>query len=425
MSESMNDESLLAALETLAADVPGLAPGVAVAVPAVPDVLDGATGERAVVDPGSIWLGVEHRGERVGETAESARVIRTRLGALCPDRAVRVEILRPGWLPREGDPQRRRAETVSRLDARAHLRASRRALVVGEHGENVPAPTLDLFRAFGHASRIRTPVEIHGPGRLSLGSFVSLGRYGKILLLEDFSMLPGFVRQHYPAETVSPEAPGYLRRAPSVIIGDGTSLGDAFFMTSTCRIELGRHVMSSQRLFLSDCLHLYDDPTIPVILQGNTDGNPLVIEDGCWLGIGVSVVRGVRIGRHAVVGAGSVVTKDVPPFAVVAGAPARIVRYQTPDARGSARSSGVPGRDAVVQAVRDVLEDVAGHPLSLDDDLGELGLTPPVVGRALDRGLPRYLGLARGLRAPLPVTGEDHRTVRALGHAVHAALETP
>lgn len=69
----------------------------------------------------------------------------------------------------------------------------------------------------------------------------------------------------------------------------------------------------------------------PIYAQPLQSKGDIIIEDEAWLGVGSIVLSGVRIGRGAVVGAGSVVTKDVPSGSVVAGAPARIVRYR--DAR--------------------------------------------------------------------------------------------
>lgn len=60
--------------------------------------------------------------------------------------------------------------------------------------------------------------------------------------------------------------------------------------------------------------------------EGPELGKSIVIEEDCWLGGNVVILPGVRIGRGSTVGAGSVVTKDVPPFVVVAGNPARILR---------------------------------------------------------------------------------------------------
>ncbi|KAI9888886.1 MAG: hypothetical protein M1814_006175 [Vezdaea aestivalis] len=59
---------------------------------------------------------------------------------------------------------------------------------------------------------------------------------------------------------------------------------------------------------------------------GPEGGREIVVEEDCWLGGNVTILGGVRIGRGATVGAGSVVTKDVPPFAVVVGNPARVIR---------------------------------------------------------------------------------------------------
>ena len=68
--------------------------------------------------------------------------------------------------------------------------------------------------------------------------------------------------------------------------------------------------------------------------QPLTTKGPIIIEDEAWLGYGVIVLSGVRIGKGAVIGAGSVVTKDVPAGAIVVGVPARVVRMRA-DARDS------------------------------------------------------------------------------------------
>ena len=57
----------------------------------------------------------------------------------------------------------------------------------------------------------------------------------------------------------------------------------------------------------------------------------MLIKEDAWLGAGVSVLPGVCIGKHAVVGAGSVVTKDIPDYAVAVGSPAKVVRMLDPE----------------------------------------------------------------------------------------------
>ena len=58
---------------------------------------------------------------------------------------------------------------------------------------------------------------------------------------------------------------------------------------------------------------------------------PILIKKGAWIGANVVVLRGISIGKHAIVGAGSVVTKDVPDYAVVVGNPAKVVKMLDPE----------------------------------------------------------------------------------------------
>lgn len=73
--------------------------------------------------------------------------------------------------------------------------------------------------------------------------------------------------------------------------------------------------------------HVTTRTDIPIKDQGVTHRG-IVVEDDVWLGSGVIVLDGVRVGTGAVVAAGSVVTRDVPPYAIVAGVPAQVIRYR-------------------------------------------------------------------------------------------------
>lgn len=72
--------------------------------------------------------------------------------------------------------------------------------------------------------------------------------------------------------------------------------------------------------------HAFDDPTRPIIVQDYVASRQVVLRRGCWIGANVTILPGVTIGENAVVGAGSIVTRDVPPRTVVAGNPARVIR---------------------------------------------------------------------------------------------------
>jgi len=91
-------------------------------------------------------------------------------------------------------------------------------------------------------------------------------------------------------------------------------------------VEIGEHCMLANGCFVSDAAHRYDDPDRPVPWQGFTSKGPTQIGANCWLGAHVVVTSGVSIGERCVVGAGSVVTHDIPPFSIAAGAPARVLK---------------------------------------------------------------------------------------------------
>jgi len=77
---------------------------------------------------------------------------------------------------------------------------------------------------------------------------------------------------------------------------------------------------------ITDANHRYDDSERPVPWQGFTSKGPTRIGDNVWCGANVVVTSGVTIGERCVIGANSVVTADIPPFSIAAGAPAQVIR---------------------------------------------------------------------------------------------------
>jgi acetyltransferase-like isoleucine patch superfamily enzyme len=90
-------------------------------------------------------------------------------------------------------------------------------------------------------------------------------------------------------------------------------------------VRLGNNVITAQHVVLSGMNHNYEAPQTPIRSQSVTT-QPIVVDDDCWLGANAVILPGVTIGRHSVVAAGSVVTHDVPPFSVVGGNPARLLK---------------------------------------------------------------------------------------------------
>jgi acetyltransferase-like isoleucine patch superfamily enzyme len=113
---------------------------------------------------------------------------------------------------------------------------------------------------------------------------------------------------------------------PTLRIGDGTYIGRFAHINAWRNVTIGINVLIADRVFISDCQHNYTDSTMPICLQGDSFGGEVVLMDGCWIGIGAAILPGVTIGRNAVVAANSVVTKDVPDFAVYGGVPAKLIK---------------------------------------------------------------------------------------------------
>jgi maltose O-acetyltransferase len=91
-------------------------------------------------------------------------------------------------------------------------------------------------------------------------------------------------------------------------------------------ITIGNGVIIGPELIALTTNHRFEDPEVWIGSQGYSESQPIEIGDGAWIGARVILLPGVRIGRFAVVGAGSVVAADVPDYAVAVGNPAKVTR---------------------------------------------------------------------------------------------------
>jgi acetyltransferase-like isoleucine patch superfamily enzyme len=108
-------------------------------------------------------------------------------------------------------------------------------------------------------------------------------------------------------------------------LGNHVGLGAFNFIGAQGGVSIGDNVICGPRVSFHAENHVYADPDTPIRLQGVTRQG-IVVENDCWIGAGAMILDGVHIGRGSVVAAGAVVTRDVPPYSVVAGVPARVIK---------------------------------------------------------------------------------------------------
>jgi acetyltransferase-like isoleucine patch superfamily enzyme len=95
-------------------------------------------------------------------------------------------------------------------------------------------------------------------------------------------------------------------------------------------VSVGNQVIIAQHVVISGLNHGYEDIDLPIRMQP-VRALPIVIDDESWIGSNAVITAGIRVGKHSIVAAGSVVTKDVPAYSVVAGNPARVIKQYSPE----------------------------------------------------------------------------------------------
>ena len=127
---------------------------------------------------------------------------------------------------------------------------------------------------------------------------------GENSIIEDFSLIAN--------------ACGDVIIGKKVLIGCGSKI--------TGPVTFGDNILLAQNVVISGLNHDFDDINTPIVHQGFSV-KTIFIEDGAWIGAGAIITAGVRIGKNSVVGAGSVVTKNIPDYSVAVGNPAKVVKY--------------------------------------------------------------------------------------------------
>lgn len=127
-------------------------------------------------------------------------------------------------------------------------------------------------------------------------------------------------------------AGAYAITCSKISLGDNVVIRPNTMLFADPREGEQGHIVIEDNVMVGSGVHIYvanhrfDDVNKPIIFQGHYDAKNVVLKKGCWIGANSTILAGVTIGENSVIGGGSVVTKDVPPFALYAGNPAKIIR---------------------------------------------------------------------------------------------------
>lgn len=166
-----------------------------------------------------------------------------------------------------------------------------------------------FFKAYGRGGFIDPSLVYMGLDKVVIGNDF---RAGKRLKLRTF------------------DSWGNLRYTPQIIIGDNVNIETDCHISAINKVSIGNNVLIASFVYISD--HSHGDVNdsaisqLPPLERPLYSKGPIIIEDDVWLGEKVSVMVGVHIGRGAIIGANSVVTKDIPAYAVAVGSPAKVIK---------------------------------------------------------------------------------------------------
>jgi acetyltransferase-like isoleucine patch superfamily enzyme len=159
-----------------------------------------------------------------------------------------------------------------------------------------------LFSSFGPGSSIEQPATITRGDLMQIGSNVCIRTNAWI-----------YARPH-------PEVKGQ-----NLVVGDNSYIGRFIHICAYHSVHIGKNALIADKVFITSADHRYEDIRRPIIEQELTLG-PVFIGDNVWIGENAVIMHGVTIGNHCVVGANSVVKKNIPDYCVVVGQPARIIK---------------------------------------------------------------------------------------------------
>ena len=165
-----------------------------------------------------------------------------------------------------------------------------------------------VFRVCGSNLNLSWPINILGSQAISIGDNFIARKNLKIRAFTQFN-----------SQVFSPQ----------IIVGNNVNIETDCHIGCINQIIIGDNVLIASGVYISDHSHGeldYRDIKIPPIKRNLTSKGPIIIEENVWIGERVVILSGIRIGKFSIIGANAVVTKNVPPYSIVAGVPAKVIR---------------------------------------------------------------------------------------------------
>ena len=171
---------------------------------------------------------------------------------------------------------------------------------------------------FGHHLSLRSPGNIHIGANSMIDDYVMLSHRGSAdqsINIGDSCLIGRYTQIHTRG--------GNLEIHPHVNISSNC------FLVSANEMVIGEHTLIGGGTYIGGLQHKYSDPGKLIIDQGVDDRGGVHIGKDCWLGAHVMINDGITIGDGCVIGSGSVVTRDIPPYSVAVGSPAKVIRERS------------------------------------------------------------------------------------------------
>jgi len=182
---------------------------------------------------------------------------------------------------------------------------------------------VSLFHRFGKGVILGKGITLRAPGNISLGENVAI---------DDYTLLDGGTGEDcgmdIGSRAVISKGCVVQSKTGPLHIGRECDIGAHVVLTSVGGITLESNVLIAGNCYIGGSRYNWEDRETPIMYQNIYSRGPVIIRKGAWIGAAVTILDGVTIGKGCVIGAGSLVTKNIPEFSIAIGSPASIVGHR-------------------------------------------------------------------------------------------------